>query len=124
MNEYIQKNIDKEDTFYLIEIEFWKWWSNLNSNGMQLHEKRTEIDNQRLLVANHQFRLKDSMVFDEDFVIAPKHVFVPLSRWYSCNAVIKRTVHVSKTFDTIMRNQKVSDIRTSKQFFGGLMMSP
>ena len=64
------------------------------------------------------------MVFDEDFVIAPKHVFVPLSRWYSCNAVIKRTVHVSKTFDTIMRNQKVSDIRTSKQFFGGLMMSP
>ena len=71
---------------------------------MQLHEKKSEIDNKKLLVANHQFRLKDSMVFDEDFVIAPKHVFVPLSRWYSCNAVIKRTVHVSKTFENIMRD--------------------
>jgi hypothetical protein len=89
-------------------MEFWKWWSNLNQdkNDMQPHEKKSKIDNQKLLVDNHQFRVKDSMVFEEDFVIVPKYVFVPLSKWYKCNAIIKRSVHMSKKFDNIMRNTR------------------
>jgi hypothetical protein len=124
LNEYISQNIDREDTFYLIEIGFWKWWSNLTVNEMQLHEKQTVIDNRKLLVANHQFRVKDSMAFGEDFVIVPKYVFVPLSKWYACNAVIKRSVHASKTFENIMRNRRNADMRGSKQNVGSLVMSP
>jgi hypothetical protein len=31
-------------------------------------------------------------VLNEDFVIVPKFVFYPLSKWYNCNKVIERKV--------------------------------
>jgi hypothetical protein len=40
---------------------------------------------------SHQFRMKD-LVYKQDYVLLPKFVFFPLSKWYSCDKVITRQV--------------------------------
>ncbi len=39
----------------------------------------------------HLFRMKD-LTYKQDFVILPKYVYYPLSKWYSCEKEITRTV--------------------------------
>jgi len=41
----------------------------------------------------HEYRLKDSMTYNEDFVIVPKYVYNSLSKWYKSNKTIELTVH-------------------------------
>lgn len=74
------------------------------------------IDNKKLIEKNHQFRLRESLEFNEDFVIVPKYVFLPLSKWYDCNLIIKRTVHQSKIFQNIVRSniRRNNELRQSK----------
>ena len=40
---------------------------------------------------SHQFRMKD-LVYKQDYILLPKFVFFPLSKWYSCDKVITRQV--------------------------------
>lgn len=48
-------------------------------------KKKLAINNKRLLVENHQYRMKDSMLYGDDFIILPRYVFKPLSHWYECD---------------------------------------
>ena len=50
-------------------------------------------------------------MFDVDFIIVPKYVFKPLSKWYTCNKVIERSVNEIKIFQNIMRSKKNIDPR-------------
>jgi hypothetical protein len=50
-----------------------------------------QIKNLRLLEPRHKYRMQE-VVYNEDFVLLPKHVFFPLSTWYSCDAIITRDV--------------------------------
>ena len=70
---------------------------------------KTTIDNAKLLEPGHCLRLKDDMTFKEDFIIVPKYVFKPLSKWYDCNKVIERSVLELKIFQNIMRSTKNKD---------------
>ena len=39
----------------------------------------------------HTFRMKD-LTYKQDFVLLPKYVYYPLSKWYSCEKEITRSV--------------------------------
>lgn len=54
-------------------------------------EKMKVIDNLSLLEAMHQHRFRE-MEYGTDFIIVPRFVFFPLSKWYECNSVIERKV--------------------------------
>jgi hypothetical protein len=49
------------------------------------------IDNAGLLEPLHEFRFKD-VPYGEGFILVPKFVFVPFSKWYKCTKVIERKV--------------------------------
>lgn len=44
-----------------------------------------------LMEKMHEFRMKD-LTYKQDFVLLPKYVYYPLSKWYSCDKEITRTV--------------------------------
>ena len=49
------------------------------------------IDNKSLMEEMHQFRMKD-LTYKQDFVLLPKYVYYPLSKWYRCEKEITRNV--------------------------------
>lgn len=58
-------------------------------------------------------RLKEDKILNHDFVVVPKYVFKPLSKWYECNQVLERIVDSRKTFNTIKRMKKNEGLRAS-----------
>jgi len=54
-------------------------------------DMKKEIDNRKLIEPYHEERLKEVSI-DVDFVVVPKYVYIPLSKWYPCNKEIKRQV--------------------------------
>ena len=52
-------------------------------------EHKDFIDNKALMENMHQFRMKD-MTYKEDFVLVPKYVYFPLSKWYASEKTITR----------------------------------
>ena len=44
-----------------------------------------------MLEAHHCFRMKE-YTYGTEFIIVPRFVYFPLSKWYSCNKVIERKV--------------------------------
>ena len=65
----------------------------INSEGMYAIKKEHKdfIDNQSLMEEMHTFRMKD-LTYKQDFVLLPKYVYFPLSKWYSCEKEITRSV--------------------------------
>ena len=58
LEKYIKENIDKEDTFYVIEKDFWdNWTKNTSDSGndkMQPKDQRKMvIENRKLIEKNH-----------------------------------------------------------------------
>lgn len=110
INQYIGDNIHREKYFYVVEADFWNIWIKSTGDKFQMREQiKTTIDNAKLLEPGHCLRLKDDMTFKEDFIIVPKYVFKPLSKWYDCNKVIERSVLELKIFQNIMRSTKNKD---------------
>ena len=54
-------------------------------------EHKDFIDNKGLMENMHQFRMKD-LTYKEDFVLVPKFVYYPLSKWYASEKTITRQV--------------------------------
>lgn len=79
--------------FYVIEKEFWDSWAdNVSFRGNKSKfairkEKKQAIDNLSLIEDGHEFRMKE-VYYNENFIIVPKSVYRPLSRWYNCNKEI------------------------------------
>jgi hypothetical protein len=59
-------------------------------------EKINVIDNKELLEPLHEFRMRE-VLYGDDFLLVPKFVFQPLSKWYQCTKVIERKVIHYKT---------------------------
>ena len=59
--------------------------------GEELIEHKDFIDNKSLMEEMHTFRMKD-LTYKQDFVLLPKYVYYPLSKWYSCEKEITRSV--------------------------------
>ena len=98
LQAYIYDNIEYESTFYVVNKRFFDSWS-LNSGftsekssfAIKKEEKLKEMDNQMLVEQYHSQRLRD-VEYGQDFVVLPRNVFFPLSKWYKCNIVIERKV--------------------------------
>ena len=101
---YIHEHLEHETVFYVVNKHFFDSWSNNvgfeESNlgkSAQLHIRKEEkvriIDNASLIENMHSLRLKD-IEYGVDFIILPRFVFFPLSKWHSCNKVIERKVIV------------------------------
>lgn len=56
---------------------------------MKLDHKEM-IKNSALVEQRHSVRLKDGVEFMIDYLLLPKFVFWPLSKWYACDKVIER----------------------------------
>ena len=88
--------------FYVVEKEFWDSWAdNVSFRGNKSKfavrkEKKQVMDNLSLIEDGHDFRMKE-VYYNENFIIVPKSVFRPLSRWYSCNKEIQRAVLKTKS---------------------------
>lgn len=97
---YIQDHLDKEEVFYVMNKRFFDAWSShvgFNSNLerssflIKKEEKLKIIDNASLIENMHSLRLTD-VTYGTNYVIVPRFVFFPLSKWYSCNKVIELKV--------------------------------
>jgi len=88
--------LDEEDTFYVIDKLFYEAWTmNVgfvdDKSYIIKKEKIDIIDNLSLLEPLHENRLKD-ISYGDGFVLVPRYVFYPLSKWYKCTKVIERKV--------------------------------
>ena len=96
IESFIYENLPEEPEFYVIEKKFWELWTvamNFESDD-QFHMKKElkeYIDNKALMEKMHEFRMKD-LTYKEDFVLVPKYVYYPLSKWYACEKTITRQV--------------------------------
>lgn len=68
--------MEVENTFYLLEINFWNHWStNVGFDETKAFkikkEKLKVIDNQSLIEPGHEYRPKE-MLYNEKFIIVPK----------------------------------------------------
>lgn len=88
---------DDIEKFYVCESKFWmNWCASVNfgkeeSLGLKLDHKQI-IENRCLLEPKHSYRLKDNLEFMNDFLLLPKFVFWPLSKWYACDLELERDV--------------------------------
>jgi hypothetical protein len=83
-----------------------------------IKEERTKvIDNASLVENLHSSRLKD-VQYNQDFIIVPRFVFFPLSKWYSCNKVIERKVikykHDKNKSLNMFKQKKLASSQTVK----------
>ena len=84
--------------FFIVEKEFWdSWKDNVNFKGdrsiFAIRQRRKKIiDNLSLIEEGHEYRLRDGINYNEDFIILPKFAFRALSTWYPCNKVLRRAV--------------------------------
>lgn len=96
LETFIYETLPEEQEYYVIEKDFWDQWCTalaLNSADMYSIKKEHKdfIDNKSLMEEMHSFRMKD-LTYKQDFVLLPKYVFYPLSKWYSCDKEITRSV--------------------------------
>ena len=88
--------MDEEDTFYIIEKQFFDAWS-MNIGFVEeksfviKKEKLHIIENASLVEPFHEYRLKE-VLYNQDFLIVPRYVYFPLSKWYKCTKLIERKV--------------------------------
>jgi hypothetical protein len=54
-------------------------------------EKMKIIDNASLLEPYHELRLKE-VLYNANFILVPRFVFYPFSKWYKCTKTIERKV--------------------------------
>lgn len=114
LERYIQKNLDKDQTYYLVEKDFWDSWTQNKADKFEPKlEMKQAIDNQRLIEPYHVHRLRDDMVYGVHFVIVPKYVFKSLRTWYSCNCTIERPVHSFKR-DVTKGTRHLDSVRQSQ----------
>jgi hypothetical protein len=83
-----------------------------------IKEERTKVIDNACLVENlHSSRLKD-VQYSQDFIIVPRFVFFPLSKWYSCNKVIERKVikykHDKNKSLNMFKQKKLASSQTVK----------
>ena len=93
---FIYENLPEEQEFYVIEKPFWDQWCaalaiSSNAEYSIKKEHKDFIDNKSLMMDMHEFRMKD-IAYKQDYMLLPKYVFYPLSKWYSCEKEITRTV--------------------------------
>lgn len=98
VENYISENFTEEiEQFYICEAKFWEHWcvsvnfGKEESLGLKLDHKQI-IENRTLIETRHSYRLKDSLEFMTDYLLLPKFVFWPLSKWYACDVEIERVV--------------------------------
>ena len=94
---YIQEHLETEDTFYLIEKQFYEAWTMnvgfVDDKSYIIKKEMIDvIDNASLVEPMHDLRLKDEISYGENFIFVPKFVFYPLSKWYKLTKVIERKV--------------------------------
>lgn len=80
----------------MIEREFYEAWTmNVgfvdDKSYVIKKEKIDIIDNANLMEPLHELRLKD-VTYGDGFILVPRFVFYPLSKWYKCTKVIERKV--------------------------------
>ena len=96
LETFIYETLPEEQEYYVIEKDFWDQWCTalaINAEGMYSIKKEHKdfIDNKSLMEEMHTFRMKD-LTYKQDFVLLPKYVYYPLSKWYSCDKEITRSV--------------------------------
>lgn len=123
LNNYIYENLPRETEFFIINKDFWdSWcrainWHEDTEIGLKF-ERKLSIDNRGLLEQYHQFRMRD-LVYKQDFVLVPKYVFFPLSKWYPCDKVITRQVI---KYPNARRRDDIGSMMSS-HYSGRFMMS-
>jgi hypothetical protein len=132
LETYIYENLDREPRFYVCEKRFWDEWAegvSFNKSDNQLGLKtlsKITMRNARLLEPGHQYRMGD-VAYNEDYVLLPKHAFLPLAAWYGCDKSITRDVISWKDVvggprkltrkSSILQPQKSSTFSMSSQKF-------
>lgn len=96
LGAFIYETLPDEQEFYVIEKDFWdQWCTALAFHSESMYQIKKEhkdfIDNKSLMEDMHTFRMKD-LTYKQDFVLLPKYVYYPLSKWYSCEKEITRSV--------------------------------
>lgn len=94
---YIQQHLEVEDTYYLVSKQFYEAWAmNVgfvdDKSYIIKKEKVNVIDNSALVEPYHELRLKDDHNYGDQFIVVPRFVFFPLSKWYKVTKVIERKV--------------------------------
>ena len=84
MEDYILERLQYDNSFYLIDIEFWNKWNELTSEPMD------EINNNKLRklrintksFSDNQGKILEGHIFPKDYVILSKTIYNLFNYWY------------------------------------------
>lgn len=86
LERYIQQNLHKEQTCYVINKRFWDAWS---ISTKENNKTPDTIDNAVFIEEGHQTRWKEDLVWNVDFVVVPACIYRAFNNWYSVNKEIE-----------------------------------
>eukprot|EP00347_Sterkiella_histriomuscorum_P024260 403331751 len=91
--DYALKYMQKDETYYIINIKFWKKWLRQTAQKKQKRQedqKQLEIKNSDLFEGSC-FKLR-TLKLDANIVVIPKRAMLALKNWYRCDDLIPRKV--------------------------------
>ena len=116
----IYETLPDELEYYVIERAFWDDWCTalaITNDGKYSIKKehKAKIDNRSLMEDMHQFRMRD-LTYKQDFVLLPKYVYHPLSKWYNCDKEITRSVIQYRRERKLTESQTMASSINSRRF--------
>ena len=82
LNDYIKEKTKTEDTFYIINYDFWNKWNEYIDNPLNL-----KIDLKNLKILNNQIsdkngKLNDNLTYGKDYIVVTSKIHDLFSFWY------------------------------------------
>ena len=82
LNDYIKEKAKTENTFYIINIEFWNKWNEITENPKVL-----KIDLKSLKIFNNKIsdkygKLNEGLTYQKDFIVVTSKIYELFISWY------------------------------------------
>ena len=80
LDDYIKEKTKTEDSFYIINYDFWENWNEYINSPLNLKSKNLKIFNNQ--ISNKNGKLNDDLIYGKDYIVVTKKIFDLFSYWY------------------------------------------
>ena len=122
MHDYILERIQYDNSFYLIDIEFWNKWNELSLedsdiNNNKLRKLRINTKN----FSDNQGKILEGCIFPDDYVIVSKTIYNLFNQWYGPPLgleIIRYKIYLDDETNNINSQKKKRKKDESSIFYG------
>ena len=73
LDDYIKEKTKTEDSFYIINYDFWENWNEYINSPLNLKSKNLKIFNNQ--ISNKNRKLNDEIIYKKDYIIIKKKIY-------------------------------------------------